>query len=167
MCPSDPDQPTGRLTHLNEAGDARMVDISGKAVTRREAAAEGFLQMNERTRHTLFTGAVVKGDALSAARIAGIQAAKRTADLIPLCHPIATRSITIEFQEITDPSAALVRCTVLVEEKTGAEMEALTGASIALLTLYDMLKSLQKDMRITDLRLKRKTGGVSGDLKLD
>lgn len=153
------------LPHLNAAGEAHMVDVGAKARTAREAIAEGELLMSEATRALLFSGTAAKGDALAAARIAGIQAAKRTSDLIPLCHPIATTHVGIEITEISDPSAARVRATVRVSEKTGAEMEALTAVSVALLTLYDMLKSAQKDMRLSNVRLRRKIGGKSGTLE--
>lgn len=153
------------LTHLNARGEAHMVDVGAKETTAREAVAEGLLLMGEETRHLLFSGNVAKGDALATARIAGIMAAKCTAELIPLCHPIATTFVGVEIEEQVQPSAALVRVTVRVSEKTGAEMEAMTATSVALLTLYDMLKSRQKDMRMSDVRLRRKTGGKSGDVE--
>lgn len=155
-----------KLTHLDRMGAVHMVDVGAKEVSAREAIAEGELRMNAETRRLLFSGTGKKGDALATARIAGIMAAKRTSELIPLCHPIATTHVSIEIEEIAKPSAARVRSTVRVTEKTGAEMEALTAASVALLTLYDMLKSAQKDMRIEKLRLRRKRGGKSGDLDL-
>ncbi len=154
------------MTHLNERGDVRMVDVGEKETTVREAVAEGDLRMTPATRRLLFSGEGKKGDALAAARIAGIQAAKRTSELIPLCHPIATSGVDIDIQEIKSPSSARVRAAVRVNERTGAEMEAMTAVSIALLTLYDMLKSAQKDMRLEGVRLRRKTGGKSGDLEL-
>jgi cyclic pyranopterin phosphate synthase len=155
-----------KLSHLNEKGEAHMVDVGEKSVTARKAVAEGMLLMADETRALLFAGKGPKGDALAAARIAGIMGAKRTADLIPLCHPIATTYVGIDIDEVKDPCGARVRATVRVSEKTGAEMEALTAATIALLTLYDMLKAVQKDMRLSDVRLRRKTGGKSGDLDL-
>ncbi|CAN5449442.1 cyclic pyranopterin monophosphate synthase MoaC [soil metagenome] len=154
-----------KLTHLTKTGDAHMVDVGAKNVTAREAVAEGLLVMKTGTRALLFSGAGKKGDALAAARIAGIMAAKRTAELIPLCHPIATTFVQIDIEQSKKPCGALVRATVRVSEKTGAEMEALTAASVALLTLYDMLKSAQKDMRIEALRLRKKSGGKSGNLE--
>lgn len=156
----------GRLTHLDEQGHARMVDVSGKAVTGREAVAEGHLVMSLETRGLLFSGQGPKGDALAAARIAGIQAMKNTSQLIPLCHPIQTTHGAVEITPCEDPPGALVRATVRVNERTGAEMEALTGVTVALLTLYDMLKAVQKDMRLDGIRLRRKRGGQSGDLEL-
>jgi len=154
-----------KLTHLNEAGEVRMVDVGAKDVTERVAVAEGSLFAGQETLALLKGGR--KGDAMAAARIAGIMAAKRTSELIPLCHPIATTGVEILIEEAFDPPRAIVRASVRVVERTGAEMEALTAASVALLTLYDMLKSAQKDMVIGDLRLLRKTGGKSGDFQRD
>ncbi len=154
-----------RLTHLNEKGDARMVDVSDKSITRREAVAEGELLMEPETRRLLFESGGPKGDALAAARIAGIQAAKQTSSLIPLCHPLTIRFVEISIREQETPSAAIVTTTIRVEEKTGAEMEALTAKSVALLTLYDMLKAVEKSMTLSRIRLLRKTGGKSGDFE--
>jgi cyclic pyranopterin phosphate synthase len=155
-----------KLTHLDEKGAARMVDIGAKEVTAREAVAEGEIRLAAETRRALFSGKTRKGDALAAARIAGIMAAKRTPELIPLCHPIATTSVEVDIQAMERPSGARVRATVRTVGRTGAEMEALTAAGVALLTLYDMLKSAQKDMVIEKLRVRRKKGGKSGDLEL-
>jgi cyclic pyranopterin monophosphate synthase len=153
------------LTHLGDSGEARMVDVGRKDETEREAMAEGILVMNARSREALFTpGAVAKGDALAAARIAGIMAAKRASELIPLCHALPLNYCEVEIHSI--PEGALVRCTVRSVGRTGVEMEALTAVSVALLTLYDMLKSGQKDLRLTDVRLRRKSGGRSGELDL-
>lgn len=143
-----------------------MVDVSSKCVTAREAVAEGELHTTAETRDALFANALKKGDAIAVARIAGIQAAKRTPELIPLCHAIALGAVTIDIEPMQSPPGARVRATVKAADRTGAEMEALTAASVALLTLYDMLKALQKDMRIERLRLRRKRGGKSGDLEL-
>jgi len=154
------------LTHLDERGHARMVDVGGKAVTAREAVAEGELHARADVLDALFGGMLAKGDALAAARIAGIMAAKQTAALIPLCHPIQTTHVAVEIDRADDPPRAVVRATIRVDERTGAEMEALTATTVALLTLYDMAKALQKDMRIEGVRLRRKTGGKSGDLEL-
>lgn len=154
-----------KLTHLNEAGEVRMVDVGAKDVTERVAVAEGSLFAAQETLALLKGGR--KGDAMAAARIAGIMAAKRTSELIPLCHPITITGVEILIEEASDPPRAIVRASVRVVERTGAEMEALTAASVALLTLYDMLKSAQKDMVIGDLRLLRKTGGKSGDFQRD
>ncbi len=154
-----------KMTHLDERGAAHMVDVGAKAVTCREAVAEGELRMSEETRRLLFDGGGKKGDALATARIAGIQAAKRTWELIPLCHPVATTYVGIDIEEVVSPSAARVRATVRVSEKTGVEMEAMAAVSVALLTLYDMLKSAQKDMSMERIRLRKKTGGKSGDVE--
>jgi len=153
-----------QMTHLDDQGAARMVDVGGKAVTERVAVAEGELRMSAETRLLLFSGKSRKGDALAAARIAGIMAAKNTASLIPLCHPLALSSIDIDIEEVARPSAARVRATVKLAGKTGVEMEALTAVSVALLTLYDMLKSVQRDMRIERVRLRHKSGGRSGTI---
>lgn len=150
------------MTHLDAAGSAHMVNIGEKEITTRRAVAEGTIVMNPATRDLLFSGETKKGDALAAARIAGIQAAKRTADLIPLCHPIQTTHVAVDITPCED--GALVRATIEVRERTGAEMEALTAVSVALLTLYDMLKSVQKDMRLEGIRLREKSGGRSGEI---
>jgi cyclic pyranopterin phosphate synthase len=157
--------PSG-LTHLDARGEARMVDVGAKEVTAREAVAEGELVARADVLDALFGGTLAKGDALATARIAGIQAAKRTAELIPLCHPLQTHHVTIEIVHDRNRGRAVVRATVGVRDRTGAEMEALTAVAVALLTLYDMAKALQKDMRIEAVRLRRKTGGKSGDLEL-
>jgi cyclic pyranopterin phosphate synthase len=150
-----------QLTHLDASGAAHMVDVSGKAVTVREAVAEGRIRMSAAALEAIRAGALAKGDALSVARVAGIMAAKRTSDLIPLCHPLPITRVSVEF-ELEDTSIA-VRATVATEGKTGVEMEALTAASVALLTLYDMGKAIDKAMTIEDIRLISKTGGKSGD----
>lgn len=154
-----------RLTHLNKRGEARMVDVGAKSATTREAVAEGELHARADVLDALFGGALAKGDALAAARIAGIMAAKRTPELIPLCHPLLTTAVEIEIARDAARGCAVVRASVRVTDRTGAEMEAMTAASVALLTLYDMAKALQKDMRIEGLRLRRKTGGKSGDVE--
>ncbi len=143
-----------------------MVDVSAKPPTARVAVAEGELRLDPGTRRALFGNRLPKGDALAVARTAGFLAAKRTPDLIPLCHPIATSGIEIDIEERARPSAALVRATVRVTDRTGAEMEALTAVTVTLLALYDMCKAVQKDMRIERVRLRRKSGGRSGDLAL-
>jgi cyclic pyranopterin phosphate synthase len=153
-----------KLTHLNDRGEAHMVPIDGKPVTARIAIAEGCLYASDSTLDLLEAGS--KGDAIATARIAGIMAAKRTSELIPLCHPIATTGVGVAFSREADPPRVVVTATITVIERTGAEMEALTAVSIALLTLYDMLKSAQKDMRLGDIRLRRKAGGRSGELEL-
>ncbi|HEX7875382.1 MAG TPA: cyclic pyranopterin monophosphate synthase MoaC [Sphingobium sp.] len=149
------------LTHLDEDGSARMVDVSAKAVTVREGVAAGRITMIEQAADAIAQGLVKKGDVLAVARVAGIMAAKRTADLIPLCHPIALTSITIDFD--LDANGVTVTATVRTTGQTGVEMEALTAVSVALLTIYDMAKALDKSMIIGDIRLLAKTGGKSGD----
>ncbi|MCC6547421.1 cyclic pyranopterin monophosphate synthase MoaC [Candidatus Sumerlaeota bacterium] len=153
-----------RMTHLDESGAAHMVDVSPKDRTDRVAIAEGMIRMNADARAAFFSRATRKGDAVAVARVAGIMAAKRTSELIPLCHPLAPASITMDIEPVEKPLAVRVRATIRVTDRTGAEMEALTAVSVALLTVYDMLKSIQKDMVITSIRLRRKSGGRSGDL---
>jgi cyclic pyranopterin monophosphate synthase len=150
-----------KLTHLDDAGAAHMVDVSGKAVTAREAVATGRIRMTAEALEAIRSGSIRKGDALAVARIAGIMAAKRTSDLIPLCHPLPITRAAVEFAFEAD--AVAVTATVAIEGKTGVEMEALTAASVALLTLYDMGKAIDKVMVIEGVRLVSKTGGKSGD----
>ena len=151
------------LTHLNERGEAHMVDIGDKAVTRRRAVAEATILATPATVAALLAGTGKKGDAIATARIAGIMAAKKTSDLIPLCHPLALTSITIEIDGLSDASGVHVVATVETTGQTGVEMEALTAASVAALTLYDMGKAMDKAMRITDIQVVEKRGGKSGD----
>lgn len=150
-----------RLTHLDEAGAARMVDVSAKAVTTRTAVAAGRIAMAPEALAAIREGAAAKGDVIAAARIAGIMAAKRTAELIPLCHPLPLSWITIDFA--FEDAAIAVTATAGTDGKTGIEMEALTAVSVALLTVYDMAKALDKAMEIGNIRLLSKTGGKSGD----
>jgi cyclic pyranopterin phosphate synthase len=150
-----------KLTHLDEGGAARMVDVSAKAVTVREAVAEGRITMSREALTAISDGALGKGDALAVARIAGIMAAKRTSDLIPLCHPLAISKVTIDFAFGED--SITTTATVRTSGQTGIEMEALTATSIALLTLYDMAKVIDKTMIISDIFLISKSGGKSGD----
>ncbi|WP_145200656.1 cyclic pyranopterin monophosphate synthase MoaC [Sphingobium sp. B2] len=149
------------LTHLDAGGAARMVDVSAKAVTAREAIASGRIDMIADAAAAIAQGLVKKGDVLAVARVAGIMAAKRTADLIPLCHPIALSSVNIDFD--LDESGVTVTATARTAGQTGVEMEALTAASVALLTIYDMAKALDKGMVIGHVRLIAKSGGKSGD----
>ena len=149
------------LTHLDADGAARMVDVSAKAVTAREAIASGRIDMIADAAAAIAQGLVKKGDVLAVARVAGIMAAKRTADLIPLCHPIALSAVKIDFD--LDESGVTVTATALTAGQTGVEMEALTAASVALLTIYDMAKALDKGMIIGNVRLIAKSGGKSGD----
>ena len=151
-----------RLTHLAEDGSANMVDVADKATTARSATASGAVVMAQKTLDLIISGNAKKGDVAGAARIAGIMAAKRTHDLIPLCHPLRLTQIAVE----VEPDAALpglrVKATAKCEGKTGVEMEALTAVSVACLTIYDMAKAADRAMRITDIRLEEKTGGRSG-----
>jgi cyclic pyranopterin phosphate synthase len=149
------------LTHLDENGAARMVDVAGKLVTAREAVATGRITMSAEAAAAIRAGSVKKGDVLATARIAGIMAAKKTAELIPLCHPLPLMRVAIDLAP--DETGVTVTATAATEGKTGVEMEALTAASVALLTLYDMAKALDKAMVIGDIRLLSKTGGKSGD----
>lgn len=149
-----------KLTHLDDAGHARMVDVGGKAPTQRVAIASGRIRMSAAALAAIRDGDTPKGDVLAAARIAGIMAAKKTADLIPLCHPLALDSVTVDFAFEKD--AVRATATASLTGKTGVEMEAMTATSIALLTIYDMAKALDKGMVIEDVRLIEKRGGKSG-----
>jgi cyclic pyranopterin phosphate synthase len=151
-----------RLSHLNEAGEARMVDVSSKAVTERSAVAEGFVAMAPETLDLILSGKAPKGDVLATARIAGIMGAKRTHELIPLCHPLPLTQVTVEFTPSRDPAGIRVEATAKVEAKTGVEMEALTAVTVACLTLYDMCKAVDRAMSFSGIRLVEKTGGRSG-----
>ena len=151
------------LTHLDAQGNARMVDVGGKAATQRVAIASGRIRMSAEALAAIRDGDVPKGDVLAAARIAGIMAAKKTAELIPLCHPLALETVGVDFS--FEAGALRVSATAALTGKTGVEMEALTAASVALLTIYDMAKALDKGMVIEDLRLIEKRGGKSGDWK--
>ncbi len=151
-----------KLTHVDESGAARMVDVSEKAVTLRVARAGGTVRMNRETLRAILDNAVKKGDVLATARIAGIMAAKKTAELIPLCHPLMITKASVEFTPDEENSCIHVEATVQVDGKTGVEMEALTAVSVACLTIYDMVKAMQRDVRITNVRLLEKTGGKSG-----
>ncbi len=156
-----------KLTHVDAKGEARMVDVSAKDVTARSAMARGRVVMQAATLALVLDNRMKKGDVLAAARIAGVMAAKRTHDLIPLCHPLMISAISVDFDPDTKQSAINVEATVKVEGKTGVEMEALTAASIACLTIYDMCKAVDRGMRITDLRVVEKSGGKSGHFKAD
>jgi cyclic pyranopterin phosphate synthase len=149
------------LTHLDESGAARMVDVGTKAETQREAVATGRIAMSAEAAAAIRDGLVRKGDVLSVARVAGIMAAKKTSDLIPLCHPLALTKITLDL--VPDATGVTATATVALTGRTGVEMEALTAVSVALLTVYDMAKAIDKAMTIGDIRLVSKTGGKSGD----
>ena len=150
------------LTHLGPAGDARMVDVSDKAPTERVASAEGRVVMSKATLDLVLAGNAKKGDVLGPARIAGIMAAKRTNELIPLCHPLALSQVLVELEPDTALPGINVRATVKVTGPTGVEMEALTAVSVACLTIYDMVKAAERGMRIEGIRLLEKSGGKSG-----
>jgi cyclic pyranopterin monophosphate synthase len=156
-----------KLSHLNEKGEARMVDVAGKAVTERTARAEGFVAMAPATLALIETGTARKGDVLATARIAGIMAAKKTHELIPLCHPLAISKATVDFATSHDPTGLRVTAEVKVAGQTGVEMEALTAVSVACLTIYDMLKAADKAMVLGDIRLLEKTGGRSGTYRAE
>ncbi|MFI9587892.1 cyclic pyranopterin monophosphate synthase MoaC [Streptomyces sp. NPDC052236] len=152
-----------RLTHIDEAGAARMVDVSEKAVTARTARASGRVLVSRRVVELLRGEGVPKGDALATARIAGIMGAKRTPDLIPLCHPLAVSGVTLDLRVADDGDAVEIVATVKTTDRTGVEMEALTAVSVAALTVVDMVKAVDKAAVITDIRVEEKTGGKSGD----
>ncbi len=154
-----------KLSHLDDKGQARMVDVSDKAVTERTARAEGFVTMQLETLALIEKGEAKKGDVLATARIAGIMAAKKTSDLIPLCHPLMITKASIDFTPSHGPCGIRVAAEVKVSGQTGVEMEALTAVSVACLTIYDMLKAADKAMIISDIRLMEKTGGRSGAYK--
>ena len=149
------------FTHLDSQGRARMVDVGGKAETQRVAIALGRIRMNAATLTALRDGKTPKGDVLAVARVAGIMAAKRTGELIPLCHPLALDAVSVEFAFVEDGVEA--RATASLTGRTGVEMEALTAVSVALLTVYDMAKAIDKGMVISEVRLIEKRGGKSGD----
>jgi len=155
----------GKLTHIGTSGEANMVDVGGKAETVRTAVAEGAVQMQAITLETILAGDAKKGDVLGAARIAGIMAAKKTHELIPLCHPLLLTKIAVEIEPDHTLPGLRVTATARVSGKTGVEMEALTAASVACLTIYDMAKAIDRAMVITDIRLATKTGGKSGDYR--
>ncbi len=151
-----------KLTHINSQGEANMVDVTDKSVTVREAIAQGFVDMKHDTLALIQSGDHKKGDVFAVARIAGIQAAKKCADLIPLCHPLALSKITIEFEVNEETPGVKISCYCKLSGKTGVEMEALTGVSIAALTLFDMCKAVDAAMTIRDIQLIEKRGGKSG-----
>jgi cyclic pyranopterin phosphate synthase len=149
-----------KLSHVDREGKARMVDIGPKAVTRREAAASAFVKLGPATLRLVRANRIAKGDVLSTARLAGIQAAKRACELIPLAHPIPLENVAVDLEVLK--TGLRVRCRVAAEAKTGAEMEALTGAAVAALTVYDMVKAVERGAEIARLRLDFKSGGKSG-----
>ena len=151
-----------KLSHLGRSGQARMVDVSAKAATEREAVAEGRVVMTAKTLDLVLAGNAKKGDVLGAARIAGIMAAKRTHELIPLCHPLSVSNIAVDIEPERKLPGLKVRARVKVTGATGVEMEALTAVAVACLTIYDMVKALERGMRIEGVRLLEKRGGKSG-----
>jgi cyclic pyranopterin phosphate synthase len=153
---------SSRLTHIDAKGEARMVDVSAKPATERVAVAEGRVVMTRKTLALIVKGNAAKGDVLGTARLAGIMAAKRTADLIPLCHPLALSKVTLDITPDTKLPGCQVRATVKVTGPTGVEMEALTAVSVACLTVYDMVKAVERGIRIEGIRLVEKKGGKSG-----
>lgn len=152
-----------QLTHLDEQGAARMVDVGAKPDSERLAVASGTVYMKRETMRLIHDGALKKGDVLTVARIAGIMAAKRTSELIPLCHPVALTKIDVELTLDEDASAVRIKATARTIGKTGVEMEALTAVSVAGLTIYDMAKAVDREMRLSDIRLLEKRGGQHGD----
>ena len=151
------------LTHLDEKGQARIVDIGDKATTRRRAVARARLEAEPETIAAILGGTLKKGDAIAVARVAGIMAAKKTSDLIPLCHPIALTSVTVDIER--DGGALAITASAETVGQTGVEMEAMTAASVAALTLYDMAKAMDRGMRIAAVELVEKSGGKSGDFR--
>ncbi|MGJ4885250.1 MULTISPECIES: cyclic pyranopterin monophosphate synthase MoaC [unclassified Bradyrhizobium] len=160
MADKSPDAPA--LTHIDARGEARMVDVSDKAATERTATAEGRVVMSPATLELILSGNAKKGDVLGTARIAGIMAAKRTSELIPLCHPLALSKVTVDITPDAALPGCLVSATVKVTGPTGVEMEALTAVSVACLTIYDMIKAAERGVRIEGIRLTEKIGGKSG-----
>ena len=152
----------GKLTHLGKGGEARMVDVSAKAATERVAVAEGRVLMSKKTLDLVLTGNAKKGDVLGAARIAGIMAGKKTHELIPLCHPLALSSVDVKLSLDKKRNAVDIEATCKLKGKTGVEMEALTAASVAALTVYDMCKAVDRGMVIEQVKLLHKSGGKSG-----
>jgi cyclic pyranopterin monophosphate synthase len=156
---------TGKLTHIGAGGEARMVDVSAKPATERVAVAEGRVTMTEKTLAFVLSGNAKKGDVLGAARIAGIMAAKKTHELIPLCHPLPVSKVEIDIAPTQKPFGFTVRATVKVTGQTGVEMEALSAVAVACLTIYDMVKAVERGMRIEGIRLIEKRGGKSGHFR--
>jgi cyclic pyranopterin phosphate synthase len=154
---------TAKLTHLNERGEAHIVDIGSKPVTARRAVARAVLEAQPATIDAIVGGTLKKGDALAVARIAGIMAAKKTSDLIPLCHPIALNKVEVDIA--AEGNTLVILATAETSDRTGVEMEAMTAASVAALTLYDMAKGIDRGMRVTAVELMEKSGGKSGDFR--
>jgi len=153
-----------KLTHVDEAGRARMVDVGAKADSERMAIAQGEVTMQKATLEMIRQGMIKKGDVLTLAQVAGIMAAKRTSDLIPMCHPLTLTDISVDLQLDVDLPGVQIKAMVKTVAKTGVEMEALTAVAVAGLTVYDMAKAVEKTMRLQNIRLVKKTGGKSGDI---
>ena len=153
------------LTHFNDEGRAKMVDVSDKDITLRTAVASGTVRLNAETYARVESGRIKKGDVLAVAQVAGIMAAKRNAELIPMCHPLMLTGVDISFELDSESHAVKIDATVRCKGETGVEMEALTAVSVAALTIYDMCKAIQKDIVIDNIRLMAKSGGKSGDFK--
>ena len=158
---------TNQFTHINQDGKANMVDVTDKTVTERQAIAEAYVEMSKETLDLILNGAHHKGDVFATARIAGIMAAKRTSDLIPLCHPLALTKVEVSLTAEPEFNRVRIESLCKLSGKTGVEMEALTAASVAALTIYDMCKAVQKDMVISNVKLLDKTGGKSGHFSAD
>lgn len=156
-----------KLTHIGAGGEARMVDVSDKPATERVAVAQGRVAMSAETLALVLSGNAKKGDVLGAARIAGIMAAKKTHELIPLCHPLPVTKVEVDIAPQETPPALIVRASVKVTGQTGVEMEALTAVSVACLTIYDMVKAVERGMRIEDIHLVEKRGGKSGHFRVE
>jgi cyclic pyranopterin phosphate synthase len=167
MTTTGPDEAYGRLSHIDDAGRARMVDVSAKTDTKREATARGRIVMRRETLALIASGDVPKGDVLAVAQIAGIMAAKRTHELIPMCHPLMLTGIDVTLTPNESRSCIEIEATIRTTGKTGVEMEALTAVSVAGLTVYDMCKAVDRGMRIENIRLARKSGGKSGPIVLE
>ena len=163
MPPEEAGSPGERLSHVDRVGRAAMVDVGDKAVTRREARATGRILLRPETVRAVRENALAKGDVLAVARLAGILAAKDTARLIPLCHPLALDHIALDLEPSDEPPSIRVTASARTSGRTGVEMEALVGASVALLAVYDMVKAIDRDAVIGDLRLEEKSGGKSGE----
>lgn len=156
-----------KLTHLNDSGEAHMVDVGAKALTQREATAQSVVKMKPETLSLILSGGHKKGDVFSVARIAGIQAAKKCPDLIPLCHPLMLSSVSVEIEADVNRNCVTILASCGLSGQTGVEMEALTAASVAALTIYDMCKAVDKGMEITEVKLLEKKGGRSGHWRVD
>ena len=160
--PTYPFRAMNEMSHIDDEGHARMVDVGNKSETRRRASSEVYVELGQKAYAVLMSEGSPKGDALAVARIAGIQGAKRCSELIPLCHPLALEQIQVDLEPVPGRHAIRITCEATLSGKTGVEMEAMTGASVAALALYDMCKALDKGIRIEGLRLIRKEGGKSG-----